>query len=208
MNIKGLSVGPIGTNCYIVFDNNDALIIDPGEEPERILGFVNQRELTVQAILLTHAHFDHFGALEEVRKKTGAMVYLHENEIPWLSDPMMNGSFKLQGSEVTASPAEKTLVPGKIAIGAFEFTILHTPGHSPGSVSFVFEKEYFVIGGDVLFHQGIGRTDLAGGSMRELEASIRNELYALDDTYTVYPGHGPATTIGAEKKNNPFVREK
>ncbi|WP_249871101.1 MBL fold metallo-hydrolase [Oceanobacillus saliphilus] len=207
MNIKGMSVGPIGTNCYIVFDDQDAIVIDPGAESEKILGFLNQRKLHVQAILLTHAHFDHIGALEEVRKATGAEVYLHKSESSWLSDPMLNGSFKLQGREILVSPADKPLNPGRLRIGSFDFTILHTPGHSPGSVSFIFEEDHFIVSGDVLFYQGIGRTDLPGGSMEELELSIRNQLYLLDDAFTVYPGHGPATTIGMEKKSNPFVRK-
>ncbi|MFC4022797.1 MBL fold metallo-hydrolase [Oceanobacillus longus] len=206
MNIKGMSLGPIGTNCYIIYEGKEALLIDPGAEVEKISAFLYQNNFHLQAILLTHAHFDHIGALEEIREHTGAEVFIHENEVSWLSDPMKNGSGRMQDSEITASPAEFTLNPGKMQLGPFNFTVLHTPGHSPGSVSFVFEEEQFIVSGDVLFYQGIGRTDLYGGNRNELEMSIRNQLYPLDDTYTVYPGHGPETTIGMEKQRNPFVR--
>src|SRR5699024_945317 len=152
----------------------------------------------------THAHFDHIGAVEDLRKYSGAPVYIHELEADWLTDPELNRS-AFMPEKIAGEPADYYLRPGTMNIGSFEFEIIHTPGHSPGSVSFIFKDELFVIGGDVLFNQGIGRTDLPGGSFEQLEASIRNHLYRLNDQYTVYPGHGPETTIGNEKRNNPFV---
>ncbi|MBR3118748.1 MBL fold metallo-hydrolase [Oceanobacillus profundus] len=206
MNVKGMALGPIGTNCYIVYDKGKALLIDPGAEPDKIAEFLEREGLKVQAILLTHAHFDHIAALDEIRETVDTDVYIHENELSWLSDPQMNGSSKLIGNEIVMKPAEFTFKMGPMEIGDFHFEVIHTPGHSPGSVSFLFDQNEFIISGDVLFYHGIGRTDLPGGNMAEIEATIQNKLYQLKESLTVYPGHGPHTTIGEEKQNNPFVR--
>ncbi|WP_339228120.1 MBL fold metallo-hydrolase [Oceanobacillus sp. FSL K6-2867] len=206
MKVKGMPLGPIGTNCYIVYSKGNALLIDPGAEADKIKAFLEREKLRVQAILLTHAHFDHIAALDEIRKAVGADVYIHENELSWLSDPQMNGSYKLLGNEIVMKPADFTFNIGPMKIGDFTFEVIHTPGHSPGSVSLIFDQDEFIISGDVLFYHGIGRTDLPGGNMKEIEASIKNKLYQLNDSCTVYPGHGPQTTIGEEKQNNPFVR--
>lgn len=206
MNVKGMALGPIGTNCYIVYDKGKALLIDPGAEPDKIAEFLEREGLKVQAILLTHAHFDHIAALDEIRETVDTDVYIHENELYWLSDPQMNGSSKLIGNEIVMKPAEFTFKMGPMEIGDFLFEVIHTPGHSPGSVSFLFDQNEFIISGDVLFYHGIGRTDLPGGNMAEIEATIQNKLYQLKESLTVYPGHGPHTTIGEEKQNNPFVR--
>lgn len=201
-----MALGPIGTNCYIVYDKGKALLIDPGAEPDKIAEFLEREGLKVQAILLTHAHFDHIAALDEIRETVDTDVYIHENELYWLSDPQMNGSSKLIGNEIVMKPAEFTFKMGPMEIGDFLFEVIHTPGHSPGSVSFLFDQNEFIISGDVLFYHGIGRTDLPGGNMAEIEATIQNKLYQLKESLTVYPGHGPHTTIGEEKQNNPFVR--
>lgn len=201
-----MALGPIGTNCYIVYDKGKALLIDPGAEPDKIAEFLEREGLKVQAILLTHAHFDHIAALDEIRETGDTDVYIHENELSWLSDPQMNGSSKLIGNEIVMKPAEFTFKMGPMEIGDFLFEVIHTPGHSPGSVSFLFDQNEFIISGDVLFYHGIGRTDLPGGNMAEIEATIQNKLYQLKESLTVYPGHGPHTTIGEEKQNNPFVR--
>lgn len=207
LKMKQMSLGPLGTNCYIVYDEGQALVVDPGGEANQVIAFLQQEQLSAQAILLTHAHFDHIGGVQALRTDLGLDVYLHQNEQDWLGNPDLNrsGSF---GSEVVTDPAEHMLKPGELKIGPFQFEIIHTPGHSPGSVSFVFAEEGFVISGDVLFQQGIGRTDLPGGDIDQLETSIRNQLYALNDSLTVYPGHGPETTIKAEKRNNPFFPDR
>ncbi|GGP12761.1 MBL fold metallo-hydrolase [Oceanobacillus neutriphilus] len=206
MEIIAMPVGLVQANCYIVYkkEEKDALIIDPGGEPEKIMEAVEKNELNVKAILLTHAHFDHIGGLDSVQKYTDAPVYLHKTEWSWLGEPRLNGSAKLMGEPITAQEADKELTEGTLEVGGFTINTLHTPGHSPGSISFVFSKENFAVCGDVLFQQGIGRTDLVDGDINVLENSIRNKLYHLPDDLTILPGHGPATTVGYEKKNNPF----
>ncbi|RKQ37788.1 MBL fold metallo-hydrolase [Oceanobacillus halophilus] len=206
MNVECLPVGPLGTNCYIVSKEKNALIIDPGGEPDKIIGYLNRIKATPSAILLTHAHFDHIGAVEDLRNEFGIEVYLHTLEHSWLENPQLNGSVAFIGNEISAKPPEHELKAGKLNLRTFSFEVVHTPGHSPGSVSFIFHEGNFIIGGDVLFKQGIGRTDLPGGDLSQLEKSIQNHFYTLPDNFTVYPGHGPRTTIQDEKINNPFVR--
>lgn len=206
MRVEGMSLGPLGTNCYIVSQNQEALVFDPGGDADQLSHYIRKHRLQVKAILLTHAHFDHIGAVDALRSLTGADVYVHELEAEWLSDPELNRSAYLP-EKVVVNPADHFIKPGKMTIGSFDLDIVHTPGHSPGSVSFIFHEEEFVISGDVLFYQSIGRTDLPGGDFNQLEMSIRNHLYKLNDDFTVYPGHGPKTSISYEKRNNPFVHE-
>lgn len=206
MEIKSMSLGPLGTNCYIIYNEADAIIIDPGGNEEVVVTFLKDKSCTPKAILLTHAHFDHIGAVDYLREKYNIDVYLHQNEKEWLSDPSLNGSILFTQNPISINPPEKELSEGPMQIESFSFNVLFTPGHSPGSVCFVFEDPGFVIGGDVLFKQGVGRTDLPGGSMEVLKESISKKLYILNDAMVVYPGHGPATTIGDEKRINPFIR--
>lgn len=200
-----MSLGELGTNCYIIYDESNALIIDPGGEANKVTDFIEEMNLTPQAILLTHAHFDHIGAVDDLRKHYNLEVYLHKAEAEWLGNPSLNRSTAFTRKEVVTDPPEHLLTPGKLVISTFAFEVIHTPGHSPGSVTFIFAAENFIVSGDVLFQQGVGRTDLPGGSMNELVDSIRNSLYCLDDSYIVYPGHGGSTSIGAEKRFNPYV---
>lgn len=204
MIFKSMSLGPLGTNCYIVHNVNDAIVIDPSGDPEKIIKYLNDKTLTPKAILLTHGHFDHIGGVDQVRNYYDINVYIHEEESAWLENPKLNGSLLFMGSEIKTKSAEHYLTPGKLQIGTISFDIIHTPGHSPGSVSFIFHEQEHVISGDVLFNRGIGRTDLPGGDIKQLEQSIRNDLYKLPESYIVSPGHGPETTIGNEKQNNPF----
>lgn len=205
MNIKSMSLGDLGTNCYIIYDEKNALIIDPGGEPEKVIEFIEKTKVMPQAILLTHAHFDHIGAVGILRNHFNIDVYLHEAEAKWLGDPDLNRSTSFTRKAVRTDPPEHFLKPGRLELSSFSFDIIHTPGHSPGSVTFIFKDENFIVSGDVLFQQGVGRTDLPGGSMELLVKSIRSGLYQLDDTYIVYPGHGVKTSIGAEKIFNPYV---
>lgn len=206
MEIKRMSLGPLGTNCYLIYNEEDAIVIDPGGDAEVIIDFFNDITCVPRAILLTHAHFDHIGAVDQIRDTYDIEVYLHGSEADWLADPQKNGSSLFTPKPISIRQAENKLRVGKMDIHSLSFDVLHTPGHSPGSVSFVFQESGIIFGGDVLFNRGVGRTDLPGGNMKQLMGSIRDKLYTLDEDMIVYPGHGPETTIGEEKKVNPFIK--
>jgi hydroxyacylglutathione hydrolase len=202
--IQRFSLGPFQTNAYWIKnpENGESIVIDPGMDPEALLEALQGEN--VKAILLTHAHLDHIGGLNELRALTKAPVYIHPKEQSWLSDPMLNGSAHFGTPEIRCEPAEHELADGQVLrLAGWEIQVMHTPGHSPGSCTFVIGKHCF--SGDVLFAQGIGRTDLPGGDFETLMESIQDKLFELDDDTIVYPGHGPATTIETEKMTNPFV---
>lgn len=205
MKIKQMSLGELGTNCYILYKDYNALIIDPGGEADKVMTWLDAESLVPQAILLTHAHFDHIGAVDTLRSHYDIDVYLHKEESEWLEDPDLNRSTGFMRKEIRTSKPDHLLKEGPMELLNFEFEVIHTPGHSPGSVSFIFNDDRFIVSGDVLFQRGIGRTDLPGGDLKELVSSIRNKLYILENAFIVYPGHGPATQIGKEKQLNPFV---
>ncbi|MCD5323560.1 MULTISPECIES: MBL fold metallo-hydrolase [Pontibacillus] len=205
MNVEQLPLGPLGTNCYIIEQEKKALIIDPGSEGEKLIRMIERREISPVAILLTHAHFDHIGAVDEVRDHFSIPVYVHKEEEDWLGKPELNGSKFFQMGQVTARDADHLIELGTINMDGFTFEVRHTPGHSPGSVSFWFKEQSFVIAGDTLFQGGIGRTDLPGGDMKTLQESIEDQLLSLGDDTKVYPGHGGRTTVGEEKVMNPFL---
>lgn len=206
MEIEILPLGQLQTNCYIVHHQKKGLIIDPSEEAPTINDTLKRLEIEPQAILLTHAHFDHIGALEEIRTTYNIPVYMHEAEKEWLSDASLNRSAAFIGNEVTASPPDHLISEGEITIADFNIEVRESPGHSPGGLLFIFHKQQWVVGGDSLFYESIGRTDLPGGSFEQLKESIQSKFFSLPDSYTVFPGHGRKTTIGHEKEFNPFVR--
>lgn len=208
MKWQQLPLGSIQTNCYIV-ENPDrsCLVFDPGGDAKKLINLLNTRGLKPAAILLTHAHFDHIGAVDVVRETYKIPVYVHKQEEKWLGDPALNGSQFFPIIEpIKVNPADHIINDeGTLKIADFIMSVYHTPGHSPGSVSYYFEKEGVVISGDALFQGSIGRTDLAGGNHSQLLKSIHDKLLTLpEDTY-VLSGHGPVTTITNEMDSNPFL---
>ena len=197
--------GQFAENCYLVAEpgSGDAVIVDPGEESDRFLAVARREGLTIREIWLTHAHIDHVSGVAEVKAATGAPIYLHPADRPLYDNlPQQAAMFGLRVGP--PPPPDRPLSHGgAVAIGTTTFAVRHTPGHSPGSVCFV--APGIVLGGDVLFQGSIGRTDLPGGSFERLIRSIRGELLVLDDDTMVYPGHGPPTTIGVERRTNPFL---
>ena len=205
MEIKKLSLGMMGTNCYIVWDEDDnAVIIDPGFIDSRLKTIIEGKSLKVHYILLTHGHFDHIGAVENLKKETGAKVLIHEEDRDCLIDPNRNLSI-LAGFDLSVEEADGYLVDGQILqVGNLEFKVLHTPGHSKGGICLFMGEHLF--SGDTLFNTSIGRTDFHDGDFKELITAIREKLLILPDVTLVYPGHGENTTIGYEKRHNPYLQ--
>ncbi|MCP3025691.1 MBL fold metallo-hydrolase [Halobacillus sp. A5] len=206
LNITRLPLGLMGTNSYIISENKKAVVVDPGGDFQKLDQTVKEKGLEVIAILLTHAHFDHIGAVDETRDAYQVPVYLHHAEHDWLMDSRLNGSSFFQLGEITARSADFELEPGAMEIGPIAFEVRHTPGHSPGSVSFVFRSQRFTVVGDTLFQRGIGRTDLPGGDRELLEDSITTQLFSLRNDMRIFPGHGLPTTVEEEKRENPFFK--
>ncbi|MFC2036690.1 MBL fold metallo-hydrolase [Chloroflexota bacterium] len=207
MIIVTLPVGLIQTNCYVVGceDTKEGAVIDPGGHPERILAEVDRRGLSIKYVLNTHAHFDHTDANGAVLKITGARLAIHPLERPLLD---ASGGAALFGVPAnTSPPPDLELHDGdELNIGQLHFKVLHTPGHTPGHVCFYEPDQGVLFDGDVLFYQGIGRTDLPGGSWPQLLDSIQRVIFALPDETVVYSGHGQATTVGQERQLNPWLR--
>ncbi|MDT0734908.1 MBL fold metallo-hydrolase [Staphylococcus chromogenes] len=202
MEISYLPLGFVSTNTYFVTNDSSLLLIDPAGESHKIINKIKELNKPLVAILLTHAHFDHIAALDDILAEYDVPVYMHENEIDFLQNPEKNGSakFKEMGLPIITSKASpKTISEGKIALHGFDIDVLFTPGHSPGSLSYVFKD--FAVVGDTLFNNGIGRTDLYQGDYETLVDSIKEKLFELDETMPIYPGHGVSTTIENEYFN-------
>lgn len=203
LEILPIPNGQFAENCYLLTAGTDAVLIDPGEEWERFLAEIERRGATLRAIWLTHAHLDHILGVAEVHAETGAPIWLHPADRP-LYDNLPQQALWL-GLRVTSAPAPaRAFAHGQVLeLGSHRFEVRHTPGHSPGSVSLVGDGVVFA--GDALFQGSIGRSDLPGGNHHTLLASIRRELLSLPDPTRVLSGHGPETTIGEERRTNPFL---
>jgi hydroxyacylglutathione hydrolase len=204
MIIQSMLVGPIQANCFILGceKTKEAVVIDPGDEANRILSGLQKKSLQLKYIINTHGHFDHVGGNKVLKDKTGAPILIHQAEAPMLAH--LADSAAVWGMRIENSPpADRLLEDGdKITFGEITLEVIHTPGHSLGGISLYTPKDLFV--GDTLFAGSIGRTDFPGGDYDTLIASVRNRLFVLGDDVRVFPGHGPDTTIGTERKYNPF----
>ena len=204
--IKRLVVGSLSANCYIVanVDTLEGMVIDPGGHPEMILATVTDSKFDIQTIVLTHGHSDHIAALFDIQDRTGANVAIHTEDADFLEgrgaySSMFGISYK------TPEIPDRLLHEGDIIeLGSTRFSVVHTPGHTPGSICLLSEDRVFT--GDTLFYRGIGTTLMPGSSRRQLINSIQTRLMVLPDEFKIYPGHGRETTIGAERKSNPYIR--
>ena len=201
-------VGLLGCNCSVIGDENtrEALVIDPGDEIDRILVVLAKHQLTLKQIFITHAHIDHVAGAKKLRDLTAAPVYMNERDRELLNGLDIQarwlGLDSVERTEVDAHATDGTV----LKLGPADFQVMHTPGHTQGSLSIVIPQEKKLIAGDTLFRDSIGRTDLPGGNSRQILSSIKTRLLDLPDETLVVPGHGPNTTIGRERERNPFLR--
>ncbi len=206
LSVEILAVGPLLTNCFIVWDDDtkQGAIIDPGEEADKILAKVKDLGIKIDIILATHCHFDHIAAVAQIKREIDAEFLAHEGDISFVEDG--KNAARRWGFDIEQPPRpDRFIADGdKIKVGNLTLDVIHTPGHSPGGVSFLHNGMVFA--GDCLFQGSIGRTDFRMGSLEVLVESIKTRLYTMPDDTIVYTGHGPITTIGEEKRHNPFVR--
>jgi glyoxylase-like metal-dependent hydrolase (beta-lactamase superfamily II) len=201
-----VTVGIFAENCYLYAcpQTREAVIIDPGDEPERILEAIQELKLVPKYILNTHGHIDHIGAIDAVSEVYPVPLAIHPADMPMYTDPRSAAFYGRTAPLVKREPTMLLQEGDRISFGSLALDVLHTPGHTPGGICLV-SRPYCVFSGDTLFQRGIGRTDMEGGDYTQLIASIQEKLYTLDDDLVVFPGHGEPTTIAEEKHENPFV---
>ncbi|MGA2070970.1 MAG: MBL fold metallo-hydrolase [Sedimentisphaerales bacterium] len=209
MKIDRLILGDFETNCYVLRDSNkarDCLIIDTGLDSDPLLDFIELNKLTPAALILTHGHADHIAGVEPLRKEFPSIqVYIHKLDAEMLTDAAGNLSI-LAGTSLTVRKADHFVEEGDIIDKIqIKLRVIHTPGHTPGGICLYCEKENVIFVGDALFAGSVGRTDFPNGDMQQLIKGIKQKLLVLPDDTVVYPGHGPETTIGREKTDNPFL---
>jgi hydroxyacylglutathione hydrolase len=209
MILETFPVGPLQCNCTLMGDEEarEAIVIDPGDEVSRIHRRLTELGLKLRQILITHAHIDHVGGALKLKALTGAPIYLNENDLPLLSMMAAQAAWIGVPTPDTAPPDEALTEGRRVGLDSYPAQVLHTPGHTQGSICLHFEPLKMVIAGDTLFAGSIGRTDLPGGDFDQIIESIQTRLLSLPDATTVVPGHGPVTTIGAERNSNPFLQQ-
>ena len=211
MTVKSFTFNPFQTNCFICHDAGEAAIIDPScyqeQEIEEVKRYIESEGLTVKHLLLTHAHIDHIFGCKALAEAYGMGFKMHASDEPLLAQAPMHA--QMFGTNIEQPPPAAGFLTedDTITLGNTTWQIIHTPGHSPGSICFVDEANKFVIAGDVIFYNSIGRTDLWQGSLPTLMRSIFQKIMPMEDDVTLYPGHGPSTTVGRERVSNPFLIE-
>ena len=203
MRVTSFPLGPLGTNSYLLDNGSEALAIDVGGDPAEMLDFLNKNSLKLLAILITHRHFDHLYGVAALQKVLDVPCYLPSGEDVLRDSEAAQGG--IWGMPMVPAFSETSLSEGSTRIGSFEITVLNTPGHTPGSVSYYIREAGCVFTGDALFYRSVGRTDFPMGDHQKLLASIRENLFTLPPETIVYPGHGPQSSIGDERQHNPFV---
>ena len=208
MFLKRLVIGALETNCYLIacVKTKKAAVIDPGGEEgtDLILNLLQKNNFNLKYIINTHGHIDHIAGNNSLKAKTQALLLIHRLDADMLVDANKNFS-SLMGKEICSPPTDKFLEEGdEITLGILKLTVIHTPGHTPGGISLVLNNIVFT--GDTLFAESIGRTDLPGGSYQDLQKSIKEKLLVLSDDTIIYPGHGPDSTIGEERRKNPYIK--
>lgn len=207
MKIKKYVVGMIGTNCYLVIneETKETVMVDPGAYPAKVKNAVKEQGLKLKAVLLTHAHFDHIMGLSDVMEDVKVPVYVEEADLPMMTD----GESNLSSTYVRGGYRFEEAVPvgdgQQLEIAGFQFRVIHTPGHTPGGCCYYMEQEGVLFSGDTLFQTSVGRSDFPGGSASALVRSVKEKLLVLPEETHVYPGHMEETTIGYEKLHNPFI---
>lgn len=208
MILETFPVGPLQCNCTILGDEEtrEAIIVDPGDEIGRIHRRLSELGLKLKQILITHAHIDHVGGALKLKALTGAPIYLNEGDLPLLQMMAMQAAWIGIETPETAPPDEALVDGAQVGLENFRAQVIHTPGHTQGSVCLHFAPMKMVLAGDTLFAGSIGRTDLPGGNFEQIIDSIQSRLLSLPDETKVIPGHGPATTVGSERRTNPFLK--